>query len=133
MQRLNHRYNKITFGLALKSTNKNRMTFYFWTVAPQTQEESQMWNIVLLTLEDRIVTLLTTIRLEIGTIRQEMAVDIISCVEGTDGLYPGDKKEASEHNESAYRIRSSERQSHVISAVGSLMIRYADSLCSEAS
>lgn len=66
MQRLDHRYNKITFGLALKSTNKNRMTFYFWTVAPQTQEESQMWNIVLLTLEDRIVTLLTTIRLEVG-------------------------------------------------------------------
>lgn len=29
---------------------------------------------------------------QIGTIRQEMAVDIISCVEGTDGLYPGDKK-----------------------------------------
>lgn len=57
LQRLNHRYNKITFGLTLKSPNKNRMTFYFWTVAPQTQKESQMWNIVLLTLEDRIVTI----------------------------------------------------------------------------
>lgn len=66
LQRLNHRYNKITFGLALKSPNKNRMTFYFWTVAPQTQKESQMWNTVLLTLDDRIVTLLTTIRLEVG-------------------------------------------------------------------
>lgn len=29
---------------------------------------------------------------QIGTIRQERADDIISCVEGTDGLYPGDKK-----------------------------------------
>lgn len=29
---------------------------------------------------------------QIGTIRQEMAVDIISRVEGTDGLYPGDEQ-----------------------------------------
>lgn len=29
---------------------------------------------------------------QIGTIRQEMAVDIISHVEGTDGLYPGDEQ-----------------------------------------
>lgn len=72
MQRLNHKYNKITFGLALKSPNTNRMTFYFWTVAPQTQEESQMWNIVLLMLEDRIVTLLTTIRLEVGRDRLQI-------------------------------------------------------------
>jgi len=30
---------------------------------------------------------------QIGTIRQERAVDIRSCVEGTDGLYPGERKE----------------------------------------
>lgn len=66
MQRLNHKYNKITFGLALKSPNKNRMAFYFWPVAPQTREESQMWNTVLLTLDEHIVTLLTIIHLEVG-------------------------------------------------------------------
>lgn len=35
-------------------------------MAPQTQEESQMWNTALLTLDEHIVTLLTIIRLEVG-------------------------------------------------------------------
>lgn len=50
---MNHKYNKITFGVALKIPNKNRMPFYFYPVAPQTREESQMWNTVLLTLDGR--------------------------------------------------------------------------------
>lgn len=42
------------------------MAFYFWPVAPQTREESQMWNTALLMLDEHIVTLLTIIHLEVG-------------------------------------------------------------------